>query len=99
MRIYFNLKTQGKANPSPNLLLLYLKETLFRQKSKTFLDWLVVLDSWLCVCNIASFVGMIMPTGSDYFCSTLAPFCFLINLLNRLLTVAVVIYRKATVNS
>ena len=69
-------------------------EILFRQMSKTFLDWLVMLDCSLCICNIASLAGILMQQGTGTFCSFLAPFCFFTALLNRLLSMAVVIYRK-----
>ena len=62
--------------------------------SKTFLDWLVMLDCSLCICNIASLAGILMQQGTGTFCSFLAPFCFFTALLNRLLSMAVVVYRK-----
>ena len=64
------------------------------QGSKTFLDWLIVFDCFLCLSNLH--VIMLLHYFSDNdvgFCICHVFFSFFSNLCNRLLTLGIVIYR------
>ena len=71
---------------STNGYLLYL---IKNQPSKTILDWMMFIDSILCICNVISILGI----GLRRFCWVLPFFGYFINICNRLLTVGIVIYR------
>ena len=76
----------------------YLIKFILNQSTKTFLDWMMVFDSFLCICNIITIVYII---DEEYFkivknlnlCYFLPYFTFFINLCNRLLTIGIVVYR------
>ena len=69
----------------------YLLKFIMSQPTKTFLDWLVVLDTSLCISNIVT-VTMI-GQRINIFCHFISDFSFFINICNRLLTAGIVIYR------
>ena len=76
----------------------YLTKFILNQSSKTFLDWMMVFDSFLCICNIITIAYII---DEEYFkigknlnlCYFLPYFTYFINLCNRLLTIGIVLYR------
>ena len=64
------------------------------QKSKTFLDWLIIFDCILCLLNLRTVIRL--PNYSDYdtaFCIFHVFFSYFTNLCNRLLSLGIVIYR------
>ena len=64
------------------------------QKSKTFLDWLIIFDCILCLLNLRTVIRL--PNYSDFdavFCIFHVFFSFFTNLCNRLLSLGIVIYR------
>ena len=71
---------------------------ILNQSTKTFLDWMMVFDSILCLCNIITIAYIV---DEEYFeigknlnlCYFLPYFTYCINLLNRLLTIGIVVYR------
>ena len=67
----------------------YLLHFINIQPSKTFLDWMIFIDSILCISNIIIVVGI----GLRKFCFFLPFFGYFINIFNRLLTIGIVIYR------
>ena len=79
---------------------------IMKQRSKTFLDWMVVFDCFLCLSNLYPItLGLnyerIGETIHHYydnhgFCFRVF-FAFFFNLCNRLLTLGIVIYRLALV--
>lgn len=66
------------------------------QGSKTFLDWLIVFDCFLCLGNIYGLL-LIRPSYVSYedigFCEFHSFLLFFIQLCNRLLTLGIAIYR------
>ena len=67
---------------------------ILNQRSKTFLDWLIIFDCLLCLNNL--FVVMLYIRSSDFeaeFCIFRVFSTFFTNLCNRLLTVGIAIYR------
>ena len=67
---------------------------IMNQGSKTFLDWLIVFDCFLCLSNLQAV--MIILHLSDFwtgFCICHVFSVFFSNLCNRLLTLGIVIYR------
>ena len=66
------------------------------QGSKTFLDWLIVFDCFLCLGNIYGLL-LIRPSYVSYddigFCEFHSFLMFFIHLCNRLLTLGIAIYR------
>ena len=71
---------------STNGYLLYF---ISSQPSKTFLDWMMFIDSILSISNVIIIGGI----GLRRFCFFLPFFGYFINVCNRLLTVGIVIYR------
>ena len=72
---------------------------ILNQRSKTFLDWLIVFDCILCLNNF--FVVMLDIRSSDFeaeFCIFRVFSSFFTNLCNRLLTVGIAIYRVTLVH-
>ena len=67
----------------------YLLQFIMKQPTKTFLDWMMILDTSLCISNI---VNVIM-IGQRFFCYFIINFAFFINISNRLLTAGIVVYR------
>ena len=67
----------------------YLLQFIMKQPTKTFLDWMIVLDTSLCISNIST----IIMIGQRIFCYFIVNFSFFINISNRLLTAGIVIYR------
>ena len=67
----------------------YLLYFIIRRPMKTFLDWMMLFDCILCVCNLATI------TAGNYkgLCYFIPFFTYFINLCNRLLSVGIVIYR------
>ncbi len=64
------------------------------QKSKTFLDWLIVFDCFLCLSNLHVVILLLHYSDNDVgFCICHVFFSFFTNLCNRLLTLGIVIYR------
>lgn len=75
----------------------YLIYFIFSKELTTFLDWLVIFDSSLCITNGFTYftryilgVSVIKKFGTCYF---LVFFAFFINISNRLLTIGIVAYR------
>ena len=75
----------------------YLIYFIISKELTTFLDWLVIFDSSLCITNGFTYftryilgVSVIKKFGTCYF---LVFFAFFINISNRLLTIAIVAYR------
>ena len=68
---------------------------ILRQLNKTFLDQLIILDSVLCLGNCVSLVASISQNRVEtkIFCFFIPFYSFFINVCNRLITIAVVIYR------
>ena len=64
---------------------------IMNQSSRTFLDWMIVFDSALCLINAQSIATIGFRIKNFCFVNIFA--AFLLNLLNRLLTVAIVVYR------
>ena len=65
---------------------------ILNQQSKTFLDWLILFDCILCMCDLISIVGL----NFDYlnsFCYFHVFFGYFTTLNNRLLTAGIAIYR------
>ena len=67
----------------------YLLQFIMKQPTKTFLDWMMILDTSLCISNILTIVLI----GQRIFCHFISKFSFFINICNRLLTAGIVIYR------
>ena len=67
----------------------YLLQFIIKQPTKTFLDWMMILDISLCISNIVTIVMI----GQRIFCHFISKFSFFINICNRLLTAGIVIYR------
>ena len=71
------------------------------QGSKTFLDWLIVIDCFLCLGNIYGLL-LIRPSYVSYddigFCEFHSFLMYFIHLCNRLLTLGIAIYRFTLVN-
>ena len=64
------------------------------QGSKTFLDWLIVVDCFLCLSNLHVVMLLNYFSNKDVgFCICYVFFSFFSNLCNRLLTLGIVIYR------
>ena len=62
-----------------------------KQTSRTFLDWMIIFDSALCLLNVQSILTIGFRLKNICFISIFSAFA--LNLLNRLLTVAIVAYR------
>ena len=67
----------------------YLLKFIMKQPTKTFLDWLMIFDTILCISNIITIIWI----GQRIFCYFIVNFAFFINISNRLLTAGIVIYR------
>ena len=65
---------------------------IMSQGTKTFLDWLIVYDCFLCLSNIPVLVLLSDDVVHD-FCAYHVFFAFFVNLSNKLLTLGIVIYR------
>ena len=65
---------------------------IMSQGTKTFLDWLIVYDCFLCLSNIPVLVLLSDVVEHD-FCAYHVFFAFFVNLSNKLLTLGIVIYR------
>ena len=68
---------------------------IMNQRSKTFLDWLIVLDCFLCLNNLEFVILLGTPSSDlwDGFCTFNVFFSFFTNLCNKLLTTGIAIYR------
>ena len=67
---------------------------IMNQGSRTFLDWLIVFDCFLCLGNLHVVILLLyFPENDDGFCICHVFFSFFCNLCNRLLTLGIVIYR------
>ena len=67
----------------------YLLQFIMKQPTKTFLDWMMILDTSLCISNIV----IVIMIGQRFFCYFIINFGFFINISNRLLTAGIVVYR------
>ena len=67
----------------------YLLKFIMKQPTKTFLDWLMIFDTILCISNIITIIWI----GQRIFCYFIVNFAFFININNRLLTAGIVVYR------
>ena len=64
------------------------------QGSKTFLDWLIIFDCFLCLGNLHVLIILIRLSDDDIgFCVFHVFLMFFFNLCNRLLTLGIAIYR------
>ena len=64
------------------------------QKSKTFLDWLIIFDCILCLFNLRTVILLLNYLNFDAaFCVFHVFFSFFTTLCNRLLSLGIVIYR------
>ena len=64
------------------------------KKSYTFINMLIAADCILCVVNsIVLFNNFIGPYEDPVLCLISAPYGYLINLLNRLLSIGILVYR------
>ena len=71
---------------------------ILNQESRTFLDWLIVFDCFLCLNNLD--IVMLLVNFSDFgdgLCICHVFFSLFTNLCNRLLTIGIVIYRLTLV--
>ena len=71
---------------------------ILNQESRTFLDWLIVFDCFLCLNNLD--IVMLLVNFSDIWdglCICHVFFSLFTNLCNRLLTIGIVIYRLTLV--
>ena len=67
---------------------------IMNQGSKTFLDWLIVFDCFLCLSNLPVVFFLLHFSNNDVeFCICFVFFSFFTNLCNRLLTLGIAIYR------
>jgi hypothetical protein len=70
------------------LLKIILKQTL------TVINMLIAADCILCIANtIVLFNILIGPSNDPVLCLISAPYGYLINLLNRLLSIGILVYR------
>ena len=65
---------------------------IINQWSKTFLDWLILYDCFLCIGNCIGIHGQNFDHW-DGFCEFYVFFTYFKNLINRLLTAGIAIYR------
>ena len=72
-----------------NLLYFFIN-----QPNKTFLDWMMVCDTLLCISNIFGIGNIYKVLQSVEFCYFIPFFIYFTNICNRLLTVGIVIYRS-----
>ena len=64
------------------------------QKRKTFLDWIIVIDVWVCLWYIPVLALLVSDaSNNEIICLIQIGISFFISILNRLLTILVVIYR------
>ena len=74
-----------------NVPMIYF---ILNQRCKTFLDWSIVFDCFLCLGNLHTLSILIRLSDDDIgFCEYHISFMFFFNLCNRLLTMGIVIYR------
>ena len=67
---------------------------IIKQKSKTFLDWLIVFDCFLCLVSLpVFFILTLMDNENIGFCIFHVYSSFFLSLCNRLLSLGIVIYR------
>ena len=67
---------------------------IMNQGSRTFLDWLIVFDCFLCLGNLHVVMLLLHFSHNDVaICICWVFFSFFSNLCNRLLTLGIVIYR------
>ena len=71
---------------------------IMKQRSKTFLDWLVIFDCFLCLGNLQVVILLLHFSDNDVVLCICHVFSmFFTNLCNRLLTLGIVIYRVTLV--
>ena len=74
-----------------NVPMIYF---IMNQRCKTFLDWSIVFDCFLCLGNLHTLSILIRLSDDDVgFCEYHVSLMFFFNLCNRLLTLGIVIYR------
>ena len=69
---------------------------ILNQEYKTFLDWLIVFDCFLCISNPVNLLGDLFDFWMSI-CGLHIFFSFLTNICNRLLTVGIAFYRFSLV--
>ena len=93
-----NDSTYLAASVVSNLLILITNGCLLwfiiQRPKKTFLDWMIVLDCLLCICNIFTLVHF---SHKLFHCYFLPFFSYFINLCNKLVNVGIVFYRYVCV--
>ena len=72
---------------------------IMKQESKTFLDWLIIFDCFLCLGNLQVVIlaGYHSSDNDVVLCICHVFTMFFTNLCNRLLTLGIVIYRVTLV--
>ena len=82
------------ASTISNILIIltngYLLYFTLRRPKKTFLDWMMVCDCILCICNVFTLVHM---SHKLFHCYFIPFFSYFINICNRLLALGIVFYR------
>ena len=67
---------------------------IMNQRSKTFLDWLIVFDCFLCLSNLSNVILLVNTLhDSINICTCHVFLSFFTSLCNRLLSLGIVIYR------
>ena len=80
------------------LLIISLNGTILkiimRQERKTFLDWMIVIDSHLCIVTILPLAMFICNAPlTEAGCTIKIGMMFFISIINRIVSVMIVIYR------
>ena len=80
------------------LLIISLNGTIvkiiMKQERKTFLDWMIVIDSHLCIGTILSLAMFISNAPlTEFGCIIKIGIMFFISIINRIVSVMIVIYR------
>ena len=71
-----------------------IMKTILKQEKKTFLDWMIVIDSCLCISSIIPLVMHVSdsPPG-EVVCFIKVIMMFFMSILNRVLSVVIALYR------
>ena len=81
-----------------SLLIILLNGTIvkmiLKQEKKTFLDWMVVIDSHLCISIIIPLAMFVLNfPHSEFDCMIKIGLMFFVSITNRIVSVIIVIYR------
>ena len=71
-----------------------IMKTILMQEKKTFLDWMIVIDSCFCISSIIPLVMHVSdsPQG-EFVCFIKSGMMFFMSILNRVLSVMIALYR------